>query len=119
MTAMITAGAASSSADLLTDLKAGYLLGASPRWQTIAQLFGVVAGVLVCVPIYSIIVRTPPFDPNATAKQADSRMATARRMLSMLPCPTQRRRKKKRRALMLPKVIFLAMNSRPLPWLCG
>ena len=77
MTAMITAGAASSSADLLTDLKAGYLLGASPRWQTIAQLFGVVAGVLVCVPIYSIIVRTPPFDPNATAKQADSRMATA------------------------------------------
>ena len=67
----------SSSADLLTDLKAGYLLGASPRWQTIAQLFGVLAGVLVCVPIYSIIVRTPPFDPNATAKQADSQMATA------------------------------------------
>ena len=31
MTASITAGAATASADLLTDLKSGYLLGASPR----------------------------------------------------------------------------------------
>jgi OPT family oligopeptide transporter len=77
MTAMITAGAASSSADLLTDLKAGYLLGASPRWQTIAQLFGVLAGVLVCVPIFTIIVKMPPFDPNAPVKQAESRIPTS------------------------------------------
>ena len=75
MTAMITAGAASSSADLLTDLKAGYLLGASPRRQTIAQLFGVLAGVLICVPIYSIIVRTPEFDPNAAGGQPQAAAA--------------------------------------------
>lgn len=60
MTASITAGASSHSADLLTDLKAGYLLGSNPRRQTIAQLFGVMAGVLLCVPIYAIVVKTPP-----------------------------------------------------------
>jgi uncharacterized oligopeptide transporter (OPT) family protein len=55
MTASITAGAASHSADLLTDLKAGYLLGGNPRKQTISQLFGVIAGTLFCVPVYMVI----------------------------------------------------------------
>jgi uncharacterized oligopeptide transporter (OPT) family protein len=57
MTASITAGAACHSADLLTDLKSGYLLGGNPRKQTISQLLGVVAGTLVCVPVYMIIAR--------------------------------------------------------------
>jgi uncharacterized oligopeptide transporter (OPT) family protein len=56
MTANITGGSASHSADLLGDLKSGYLLGGNPRAQTISQLFGVLAGVLVCVPVFSIIV---------------------------------------------------------------
>jgi len=56
MTASITSGAAAHSADLLTDLKAGYLLGANPRKQTIGQLFGVFAGTLFCVPVYNIVV---------------------------------------------------------------
>ena len=56
MGASITAGAAAHSADLLTDLKSGYLLGGNPRKQTISQLFGVLAGTLVCVPVYQIVV---------------------------------------------------------------
>lgn len=56
MTASVTAGAAAHSADLLTDLKSGYLLGGNPRKQTIAQLFGVAAGTLFCVPVYTLIV---------------------------------------------------------------
>ncbi|MBV9125157.1 MAG: OPT/YSL family transporter, partial [Planctomycetes bacterium] len=55
MTASITAGAASHSADLLTDLKCSYLLGGNPRKQTLAQLFGVLAGTLLCVPVYTIV----------------------------------------------------------------
>jgi OPT family oligopeptide transporter len=55
MTASITAGASSHSADLLTDLKSGYLLGGNARKQTISQLFGVLAGTLVCVPAYTLI----------------------------------------------------------------
>ena len=56
MGASTTAGAAAHSADLLTDLKSGYLLGGNPRKQTISQLFGVLAGTLVCVPVYQIVV---------------------------------------------------------------
>ncbi len=70
MTASITAGAASQSADLLTDLKTGYLIGTNPRRQSIAQFFGVIAGVIVCVPIYSTIVKMPVFDPNAPVATA-------------------------------------------------
>jgi uncharacterized oligopeptide transporter (OPT) family protein len=57
MTASITAGAASHSADLLTDLKTGYLLGGSPRRQFIAQFFGILAGAVFCVPAYLLVAR--------------------------------------------------------------
>ena len=64
MTAAITAGAACHSADLLQSLKTGYLVGANPRKQAIAQLFGIVVGVIVAVSVYSMIVKTTPFDPE-------------------------------------------------------
>lgn len=56
MTASVTAGAAGASADLLTDLKSGYLLGANPRKQFIAQFVGIFAGVLVVVPAFQLLV---------------------------------------------------------------
>ncbi len=49
MSANITAAAAGASADLLTDLKSGYLLGAHPRKQFIAQFAGIFVGTLVTV----------------------------------------------------------------------
>ena len=60
MTASITSGAASHAADLLTDLKSGYLLGGNPRKQTISQFFGVIAGTLVSVPAYLFVVQRDP-----------------------------------------------------------
>lgn len=60
MTANVTAGAAIHSADLLTDLKSGYILGAKPRQQFLAQLFGVLAGTVFCIPAYMLLV------PNAS-----------------------------------------------------
>jgi uncharacterized oligopeptide transporter (OPT) family protein len=56
MSANITAGAAASAADLLTDLKSGYLLGANPRKQFIAQFAGIFIGTVVSVFAFSIIV---------------------------------------------------------------
>jgi uncharacterized oligopeptide transporter (OPT) family protein len=56
MTAGITAGAAGSSADLLTDLKSGYLLGANPRKQFLAQFFGVFFGVVAVIPAWYLLV---------------------------------------------------------------
>ncbi|MDT8286533.1 MAG: OPT family oligopeptide transporter [Elusimicrobiales bacterium] len=56
MTASVTAGAAGSTADLLTDLKSGYLLGANPRQQFIAQFLGIFAGTLIVVPAFYLLV---------------------------------------------------------------
>ncbi|MBK8254320.1 MAG: OPT/YSL family transporter [Polyangiaceae bacterium] len=55
MTASITAGAAMHSADLLTDMKGGYILGSKPRSQFLSQFFGIVAGALFCIPAYAIL----------------------------------------------------------------
>jgi uncharacterized oligopeptide transporter (OPT) family protein len=57
MTASVTAGSASHSADLLTDLKTGHLLGGSPRRQFVAQMFGIVAGAIFCVPAYLLVAQ--------------------------------------------------------------
>ncbi len=56
MAANITAGAATSSADLLTDLKSGYLLGANPRKQFIAQFSGIFIGTIITVSAFSVLV---------------------------------------------------------------
>ncbi|MFA5160868.1 MAG: OPT family oligopeptide transporter [Elusimicrobiales bacterium] len=65
MTASVTANAASTSADLLTSLKTGYLLGANPRKMFIAQFLGIFAGTLVVVPAFYLLV------PNASVLGTD------------------------------------------------
>jgi uncharacterized oligopeptide transporter (OPT) family protein len=59
MSANITAGAATSAADLLTDLKSGYLLGAHPRQQFLAQFAGIFVGTLVTVVSFAALVPKP------------------------------------------------------------
>lgn len=59
MTANVTGGVGIHSADLLTDLKSGYLLKADPRQQFWAQFLGVLAGSLFVVPAYHLLI------PNA------------------------------------------------------
>ena len=70
MAAGTTAAAAGAAADLLTDLKSGYLLGANPRRQFLAQFFGVFFGVLAVVPAWYLMVPTKKaledFNPPAT-----------------------------------------------------
>ncbi len=56
MSANVTGGVGLHSADLLTDLKSGYLLGANPRKQFIGQLFGVLAGAAIIVPAFNLLV---------------------------------------------------------------
>jgi uncharacterized oligopeptide transporter (OPT) family protein len=59
MAANVTGGAASQCADLLHDYKCGYLIGASPRWQTLAQVGGALAGALVASVAYLALIRNP------------------------------------------------------------
>jgi len=58
MSANATGGVGLHSADLLTDLKSGFLLGANPRQQFYAQLFGVLAGAAIVVPAFNLLVPT-------------------------------------------------------------
>lgn len=59
MSANVTGGIGLHAADLLTTLKTGWLLGASPRVQFYAQLFGVLAGAAVVVPAFNILIPDP------------------------------------------------------------
>ncbi|MCC7389374.1 MAG: OPT/YSL family transporter [Phycisphaerales bacterium] len=69
MAAGTTAAAGGASADLLTDLKSGYLLGANPRKQFLAQFFGIFFGTLIIVPAWYLMVpsleRFQSFNPPA------------------------------------------------------
>jgi OPT family oligopeptide transporter len=71
MSANVTAAAAAGSADLLTDLKSGYLLGAHPRKQFLAQLAGIFVGTLVSVLAFRLLV------PDAGALGTDQFPAPA------------------------------------------
>jgi len=85
MTASITANAAASSADLLTDLKSGYLLGAHPRRQFLAQLMGVFAGTVasvigfhLLVPDVSVFTGSGGTQPAFAAPSAQTWLAVAK-----------------------------------------
>jgi len=61
MTAAITSGSSLAAADLLNDLKSGYLLGANPRRQFLAQAAGILTGTIATTIGYFVLV------PDATA----------------------------------------------------
>lgn len=52
----IAANSAVASADLLTDLKSGYALGANPRKQFLAQFFGVFFGTVAITAIWYLMI---------------------------------------------------------------
>ncbi len=70
MAAGVTASAGGAAADLLTDLKSGYVLGANPRKQFLAQFVGVFFGVVAVVPAWYLMV------PNKAALEAFNPPAT-------------------------------------------
>jgi uncharacterized oligopeptide transporter (OPT) family protein len=72
MTGGITGEVASHSANLLQDIKPGYMLGAKPRQQAMGHVLGVLAGALLAVPVfYLVFLRLEPseaFSPNPSAE---------------------------------------------------
>jgi uncharacterized oligopeptide transporter (OPT) family protein len=57
--ANVAGGAAGQSADLLNDFKAGLAVGAPPRAQVVAQVFGVLTGSLVGAWVYLRLIPDP------------------------------------------------------------
>ena len=53
--AAMTAEIAANSANLLSDIKPGYMLGAKPRQQAIGHVIGIFAGALACVPLFFLL----------------------------------------------------------------
>jgi putative OPT family oligopeptide transporter len=59
MAANVTGGAASQCGDLMFDLKAGYLVGAMPRYQALVQLLGALAGATIGSAAYLLLIPDP------------------------------------------------------------
>ncbi|MBI3566138.1 MAG: OPT/YSL family transporter, partial [Elusimicrobia bacterium] len=56
MTAGITGEVTSSAANLLMDIKPGYMLGAKPRQQAVGHTLGILAGAAVSIPVFYAIM---------------------------------------------------------------
>jgi OPT family oligopeptide transporter len=59
MTANVTGGAAGQCADLMHDLRTGQLIGATPAFQIIAQVFGILTGAWVAAFTYLTLIPSP------------------------------------------------------------
>nr|WP_222822968.1 OPT/YSL family transporter [Nitrospina gracilis] len=59
MSANVTGGAAGQCSDLLHDLKTGLLIHASPRLQSVAQVFGILTGSLAGTAAYLFLIPDP------------------------------------------------------------
>lgn len=57
--AAMTSEIASNAANLLSDIKPGYMLGGKPRHQAIGHVIGNLAGVLTCVPLFFLLFLQP------------------------------------------------------------
>jgi len=55
----MTSEIASNAANLLSDIKPGYMLGGKPRHQVVGHLIGIIAGVLACVPLFFLLFLSP------------------------------------------------------------
>jgi uncharacterized oligopeptide transporter (OPT) family protein len=55
ITAGITAEVASNAANLLSDIKPGYMLGAKPRQQAIGHCIGIISGALAATPLFFLL----------------------------------------------------------------
>jgi uncharacterized oligopeptide transporter (OPT) family protein len=75
MTAGITGEVASHAANLLQDIKPGYMLGAKPRQQAVGHILGIFAGAVLSIPVfYLVFLKLPPSDLVATELSASYAM---------------------------------------------
>ncbi len=56
MSASITGEVAGHASNLLMDIKPGYMLGAKPRHQAMGHVLGIIAGGLVSVPVFYLVM---------------------------------------------------------------
>jgi len=69
MPATMTAEVATNASNLLSDIKAGYMLGGKPRHQVVGHVIGIFAGVMACVPLFFLLFLHP--DANGVRSTAN------------------------------------------------
>ena len=55
----MTAEISANAANLLSDIKPGYMLGGKPRQQAIGHVIGIFAGAITCVPLFFLLFLQP------------------------------------------------------------
>jgi uncharacterized oligopeptide transporter (OPT) family protein len=60
--ATMTAEISTNAANLLSDIKPGYMLGAKPRQQAIGHVIGIVAGAIASIPLFYLLFLPPGAD---------------------------------------------------------
>ena len=68
----MTAEVASNAANLLSDIKPGYMLGAKPRQQAIGHVIGIVAGALAATPLFYLLF----LPPNSSGVRSTATLVT-------------------------------------------
>ena len=68
----MTAEVASNAANLLSDIKPGYMLGAKPRQQAVGHVIGIVAGALAATPLFYLLF----LPPNASGVRSTATLVT-------------------------------------------
>ena len=63
----MTAEVSANAANLLSDIKPGYMLGAKPRQQAIGHVIGIFAGALAAVPLFYLLFLKPAADGTRSA----------------------------------------------------
>ncbi|MDR3439443.1 OPT family oligopeptide transporter [Telmatospirillum sp.] len=58
----MTGEISANAANLLSDIKPGYMLGAKPRQQAIGHVIGIFAGALTCIPLFFLLFLPPDHD---------------------------------------------------------
>jgi uncharacterized oligopeptide transporter (OPT) family protein len=64
----MTAEISANAANLLSDIKPGYMLGAKPRQQAVGHVIGIFSGALFCVPLFFVLFLPP--DANGVRSPA-------------------------------------------------
>ncbi len=82
MTATMTTEVASNAANLLMDIKPGYMLGAKPRQQAIGHCIGIIAGAMASTPLfYLLFLAGHPQNPLTTTAPEMVNMTIEQRLL--------------------------------------
>ncbi|MEO9190491.1 MAG: OPT/YSL family transporter, partial [Acetobacteraceae bacterium] len=55
----MTAEVAANAANLLSDIKPGYMLGGKPRQQAVGHVIGIFSGAIACVPLFFLLFLQP------------------------------------------------------------